>query len=545
MNILQMEDIVKGLPDQQLFQEAQAPSGQIPQFLTVSEIQRRTQMRKRYEAQQPQPEGTVAEQIVQQGIMGLAPQGAQPMQQMASGGQVRGMAAGGFTWPVGGYNYTYTGDQSYPNDLALYEAWLAGQIPPEMIKATLSPDEQYQIQFDPQGNLLRADMSGPIVRDEVMGPPADLAGSPRQSFADRVGENLGQAKDFMGMALGEGSFALNKLRNFVQGTDRHYTGPEDEPDDRSWWEKADALMSWPMDPVFTGDKESGSGGILDMNPFARSRGAGYEPTQTVSGGAAAATPGVTEQPSMVDELGIAGLGALSGNEDWAGIPFRKDIKRGGTGAQTQATDDARLDLTDPATDTEDALARLLGMDVKSPDVPDMSAQIAEARKDALNSALIQLGAGIANDDVGGGIRNAGIAAMQGRQDARSLEGQMKLLKYKSDVEDIDREIGRLYRAGTIEASAVRSVVDQAIENGRADRAVIDAVLKLAIEKYPEEAYIMNPQQRARDIDNYIRGALPERLWRGLIPDNAKPASFDRGNMSEKEYTDALLKMYSQ
>ena len=48
MNILEVEDIIKGLPDQALQKEAQAPSGQVPQFLVVSEIQRRTDMRKRF-----------------------------------------------------------------------------------------------------------------------------------------------------------------------------------------------------------------------------------------------------------------------------------------------------------------------------------------------------------------------------------------------------------------------------------------------------------------------------------------------------------------
>ena len=103
MNILDAEDLIKGLPDQALMQEAQVPSGQIPQFLVVSEIQRRSDMRKRYEAQQQQPQGTVAEQIVREGIMGMAPQ--QPMmpqgmpqampQAMPQGMPPMGMAQGG------------------------------------------------------------------------------------------------------------------------------------------------------------------------------------------------------------------------------------------------------------------------------------------------------------------------------------------------------------------------------------------------------------------------------------------------------------------
>ena len=116
MNILQAEDLIKGLPDQALMQEAQAPSGQVPQYLVVSEIQRRSDMRKRYQEQQ-QPQGTVADQIVQEaagGIASMPPQGmppqgmppqgapqqamppqAMPPQQMFSGGIIR-LQEGGF-----------------------------------------------------------------------------------------------------------------------------------------------------------------------------------------------------------------------------------------------------------------------------------------------------------------------------------------------------------------------------------------------------------------------------------------------------------------
>ena len=75
MNILEQEDIIKGLPDQALMQEAQMPSGQVPQYLVVSEIQRRSDMRKRYKSGQEQmPQATVKEQVMQEGIMGAMPQ---------------------------------------------------------------------------------------------------------------------------------------------------------------------------------------------------------------------------------------------------------------------------------------------------------------------------------------------------------------------------------------------------------------------------------------------------------------------------------------
>lgn len=119
MNILQMEDMVKGLPDDRLQQEAQNPSGQMPQFLLVSEVQRRTKMRKDFATQsQEQPQGTIVEQTLaeaqqqpppqqqpqlaqaQQGLGAIPQQPMSPQppaQPMASGGLVRRMYGGGNT----------------------------------------------------------------------------------------------------------------------------------------------------------------------------------------------------------------------------------------------------------------------------------------------------------------------------------------------------------------------------------------------------------------------------------------------------------------
>ena len=82
MNIIDTEDMIKGLPDAALQKEAQNPSGQAPQFLVVSEIKRRKDMRERY-AQNQQSQGTVKDQL-----LGMAPPAPQP--QMASMGQPQG-----------------------------------------------------------------------------------------------------------------------------------------------------------------------------------------------------------------------------------------------------------------------------------------------------------------------------------------------------------------------------------------------------------------------------------------------------------------------
>ena len=83
MNILEIEDMVKGLPDQALQKEAKQPTGRIPQFLVVSEIQRRGDMRQRFQKRQ-ENQGTVKDQVMQQGIAAMG--APQPEMQALAGG---------------------------------------------------------------------------------------------------------------------------------------------------------------------------------------------------------------------------------------------------------------------------------------------------------------------------------------------------------------------------------------------------------------------------------------------------------------------------
>ncbi len=110
MNMLDIQDKLKGLSEQQLVQEMQMPSGSAPQFLVLSEITRRKRMR---DSMQQQPDNTTVAQeavaaagVPQGGIadmaMALAPKtdmtqntGAAPVQGMYGGGYVQKMQPGG------------------------------------------------------------------------------------------------------------------------------------------------------------------------------------------------------------------------------------------------------------------------------------------------------------------------------------------------------------------------------------------------------------------------------------------------------------------
>lgn len=72
-NIIQIQDDLKNLPDQVLVNYVQNPTGTMqgiagyaPSYLVLAELQRRTDMRNRYAAQQQQPEKTVSDKIVEE-----------------------------------------------------------------------------------------------------------------------------------------------------------------------------------------------------------------------------------------------------------------------------------------------------------------------------------------------------------------------------------------------------------------------------------------------------------------------------------------------
>ena len=63
MNIIQLQDRLKGLPEQALVNYVKNPTGSVPIYLALGEMQRRNDMKARYEASQAE-KSTVAEKLV-------------------------------------------------------------------------------------------------------------------------------------------------------------------------------------------------------------------------------------------------------------------------------------------------------------------------------------------------------------------------------------------------------------------------------------------------------------------------------------------------
>jgi hypothetical protein len=78
MNIIQIQDRLKGVPDDALIGYVETPTGEVPSYLALSELQRRKDMRARYQTQ-AEPEKSISEQLIAesmpQGLGAMMPTG--------------------------------------------------------------------------------------------------------------------------------------------------------------------------------------------------------------------------------------------------------------------------------------------------------------------------------------------------------------------------------------------------------------------------------------------------------------------------------------
>lgn len=103
MSLYDLSKDLENVSDQNLMQMAQDPAAMYPQFLVLAEVQRRNQVRQRYEtelAKQQQPQTTVSDEVMME-FAGQSPmpEAESPMQQMAMQEEmpVQQMASGGLT----------------------------------------------------------------------------------------------------------------------------------------------------------------------------------------------------------------------------------------------------------------------------------------------------------------------------------------------------------------------------------------------------------------------------------------------------------------
>ena len=437
MNILEIEDVIKGLPDQALMQEAQTPSGQMPQFLVVSEIQRRADMRKRFQNQQQEtPQGTIAQQIVQGGIasmgnqqpiqpmpqQGMPPQGMPPMppQGMPPAMQqqppmsppmsppmmppAQGMAAGGVVRMQEGRQTPYTGGTG-------------GSTRPEL--RTGASNIYKESIFNPERFSQMMDMNAPNY--SLVGSGLDFGETidPVQRRMERE-SNLGDFRQMGSEA--EMLREIQRQKNFEQSPFGEKLFTDTRP------------RSMRIGPDFTPATDfSGfdpiTGGFLEpyLNPQ-------FDVSAVAAGGNAIETDaekfGETTRdapPEKTAETIESGLNTRS-YEDLVKQDMMKRPQGPDYSAAASILD--QLQAVDYSAFKPDYAGLITEQERRAQKIRD------DASKDASAQALIQLGAGLAAGDISSGLSAAGQSVAdikrQARAEAREEEGLARKLQLAQD-----------------------------------------------------------------------------------------------------------------
>jgi len=482
MNILQQEDMVKGLPDDRLMQEAKSPTGQLPQFLLVSEVQRRTDMRKRFEAQQEKPEGTVADQILQGGIGSIQrpPQGQgmpppnmpqqlptgqgispnpdqfppppQPNAEMAPQGG--GYAAGGIVNMAGGgmlnfsqgarnYNLRRT---PYRNDQMAYEDMLYGNGDPQITEGGWGDPWNSTVSFNPDGSIVddakdavsAPDMSGivptALSADAYSGAfentriPTGNTEIPDVNVPYVSSDSFNSAKPETNAGIVD--LGIKALPADMQSLNQETTSSDQE--------KSDQLRKYlgMLNPEGAWDAlKSGAKGLSDMSEEVYNTynvtglRPGFEGSNGIIDVAANKSPEVAA--ALQEDSNYDPDYTVMSDED-----FARDVA-----AETKVLG------TDTSMDEQRANAEgAVIKGLKSANTASRLDKLLEQqRNSAWSNAIIQLGAGIAGGDVSGGLSRAGTAMASGQAQAndtaryqsgleqRQLEHSENLAQRQSEV----------------------------------------------------------------------------------------------------------------
>lgn len=156
MNLIELANDLKDVPDQFLLKEVQAPSGAYPAYMVVSELTRRKRMRE--SAQKEMPETTVTEDLVGEQERARAMAQMQQAQQMIP-------PQGGLNAPAG----EMAGLGALPEaqgSLAAQDAM--GTTPPEMMMPVQGMAGGGMVSFKEGGNVQRFQVGGqPMLRSQL------------------------------------------------------------------------------------------------------------------------------------------------------------------------------------------------------------------------------------------------------------------------------------------------------------------------------------------------------------------------------------------
>ena len=477
MNILEIEDVIKGLPDQALMQEAQAPSGQVPQFLVVSEIQRRADMRKRFQTQQQEvPQQTVAEQIVSQGIASMGQSPIPLTQQPPQGMPQQGMPPQGMP-PQGMPQPPMSPPMSPP------------MPPPMMGQPPMQP------QGMAAGGVVRMELGGQL---PYTGGTENYQRSPETAYLERI---RGQLSPMSGEISPMGTYGMTREEfDLMKGIDTSSIPERLDPDLEAFQLKGIASQAMSRLAREQNMLESPFQGTGPKNLF-------YKPTsEDTFNQISDAWAGL----NALDNLQEIDMSSIPNRIDMGSLPqaTQEDVARvdptkidqttidaglSGTTAEEKGQKDLIKELSLVAPDSKyDFSSALDILNQISPDYaslkPDYTAIITEqerrarkiqedANKEASAQALIQLGAGLAAGDIASGISKAGQAVSdirgRGRAEAREEEALARKMQLASDEAGMRLGLAEMEANRAIQLERAGLSAEQAKLQAKAERGAYE------------------------------------------------------------------------
>ena len=454
-NILEQEDVVKGMPDAALQQEAQAPSGMLQQFLVISEIKRRTDMRKRHQNQmQEQPQGTVAEQIVMEGITGIAPQqgvgmppqmppqgGPQmppqmPPQQPPPGMPPMAAAAGGIMRMANGGQARI---QGLMDILAV-----GGLTAPDLLAQGYTMDEINAAQ-----NELRQRMTMPVIgADSILdaGQISDPVRTPQMGAGDQYDPPFirgftdvisDKASDFADAVRGGieslGIEAQKQMPNYGLVGRNDLSLPSLPMPER----RSQAEMGQMFSPEEVEERLSNRPSLMSPMDFLRLRVFGGEPEPATDNAQVQGKTGVDVQPSSGVGAGVAPTDVTvqdpKGQPDALTRTISEVIE-----TQSEGESPARASYNSAIASIDQLISDLKNKETQESPALDLSDIIDRSKSMNQANMLMQLGSGIMAGDTAKGIQRASEAGLAGTQQIANLEMKERIAKTQAGREDIRR-----------------------------------------------------------------------------------------------------------
>ncbi len=435
MNLIELENLVKGAPDEYLVKEVQQPTGKVPPFLALSEIQRRKDMRDRYLAQTNEgPKPTIAEQLVG-GIGSMG--GAQPPQ----GAPIPTPSATGI--PSAGAPPVAAGAAPMPTPQGMPQGFAAGGIV-KMAAAGQVP-ASYQARYPLRYGIV---------------PPPD----PTIKRIDEIKAKLAQNDKFFN------PFTGNRFGSNLDSEERAALESEIYKLENSRTREGIVTPAVPAvrptTPAAVPAEASVPAPVSNRpGPLpAPAGGAGGAPRPSGTGGYAVAPVGIG---SIDPNQAIAGSAPSGGVAPTAGMPNPYNVSEPELALEEYLKNDKNFVLPE-ALSYQAFIDEAVGEEQKIRE---------EAKRQAIGAALVQLGAGLASGDMAKGFTTAGAESRdilsQGRKEAsaqKALAQQFKLqgMQGERDVKlkQMDMDLKRTEGLATLVGGNRRAAEERAMQIAR-------------------------------------------------------------------------------